>query len=588
MASLEPYVPYKGNKFQIVENIYNSIVSSCPASIRGFVDAFTGGGSFAYFAASHNYPVLANDIDSSVIALHRACKDCPLEIEGWAKIPYTKSGFKAILADETAKGALIRSLWSFSNDGRTYLTSTENEQNKIEQFLRGEAEPNSRYKHVEDIILLQVQRKLDLTFVCGSYEELQIPENFVVYCFTPDHDVLTKRGWIPISELTESDYLLSREPNTGILEYVKNTRVIKREYQGMLYTYESRTMSLAVSPEHKLFVHRLRGREKRKSDEFIQAKDAHKHAFSWISAGGKWEVAITPFYLNGVQIDKRKFARLLGLFLTDGCVNSRDHVTISQKKPKIMRLLRQLLQDLGIKYSEYKNGTFYIHAEYAKYFTPFGRKETRRIPDEFKNADKETLRALLEGILDGDSDNERRKIYIGSKTLADDIMEVAYKAGFAAAIRTAPPKRAYLKTEKRWIIGTRPYYIISLLHNNYKSHVNKYDGQMWYDGMLYCCTLEKWHTILVRRKGKCIWCGQCDPPYSNSSGYRVGGFDHDKFYRWCLEQPGYVYISEYSMPDEFTLVDEYFKWVESGRGARTKAGVERLYCNKPVKKLSLF
>ena len=261
MASLEPYVPYKGNKFQIVENIYNSIVSSCPAPIRGFVDAFTGGGSFAYFAASHNYPVLANDIDSSVIALHKACKDCPLEIEGWAKIPYTKSGFKAILADETAKGALIRSLWSFSNDGRTYLTSTENEQNKIEQFLRGEAEPNSRYKHVEDIILLQVQRKLDLTFVCGSYEELRIPENFVVYC---------------------------------------------------------------------------------------------------------------------------------------------------------------------------------------------------------------------------------------------------------------------------------------------------------------------------------------DPPYSNSSGYRAGGFDHDKFYKWCLEQPGYVYISEYSMPDEFTLVDEYFKWVESGRGARTKAGVERLYCNKPVKKLSLF
>lgn len=586
--ALEPYIPYKGNKFQIVESIYQSILSACPVPIKGVVDAFTGGGSVAYFFASHGYPVIANDIDKSVMELHMACRDNPLEVEAWAKIPYTKSGFKAWLEVECAQAALVRSLWSFSNDNKTYLTSTEKEQQKIEQFLCGTAEPNSRYKHIEDIMLLWSRTALNITFFAGSYEQLEIPAGYITYCFTPDHDVLTKRGWVPISELTEADYLLSREPNTGVLEYVKNTRVIKREYHGMLYTYESRTMSLAVSPEHKLFVHRLRGRDKRKSDEFIQAKDASKTAFTWISAGGKWITENPPFFLNGVQVDKRKFARLLGLFLTDGCVNNQGHVSITQKKNKIASLLRQLLQDLGIKYSEYNNGNFYIHAEHAKYFRQLGRKETRKIPNEFKNADRETLRALLEGILDGDSDNKRRKVCVGSKTLADDIMEVAYKAGFAAAIRTAPPKRAYLKSEKRWITGTKPYYIISLLHNKYKSHVKKHDGQMQYDGPLYCCTLEKWHTILVRRNGKCIWCGQCDPPYANTSGYRVNGFDHEAFYAWALKQPGYVFISEYSMPDEFVLVDEYFKWVESGRGARNKSAVERIYCNKPVKKLSLF
>lgn len=259
--ALEPYIPYKGNKFQIVESIYQSILSACPVPIKGVVDAFTGGGSVAYFFASHGYPVIANDIDKSVMELHMACRDNPLEVEAWAKIPYTKSGFKAWLEVECAQAALVRSLWSFSNDNKTYLTSTEKEQQKIEQFLCGTAEPNSRYKHIEDIMLLWSRTALNITFVAGSYEQLEIPAGWIVYC---------------------------------------------------------------------------------------------------------------------------------------------------------------------------------------------------------------------------------------------------------------------------------------------------------------------------------------DIPYSNTSGCRVNGFDHEAFYTWALKQPGYVFISEYSMPDEFVLVDEYFKWVESGRGARNKSAVERIYCNKPVKKLSLF
>ena len=44
----------------------------------------------------------------------------------------------------------------------------------------------------------------------------------------------------------------------------------------------------------------------------------------------------------------------------------------------------------------------------------------------------------------------------------------------------------------------------------------------------------------------------CDPPYRNSTGYKVK-FDHDRFYQWCLEQhdKGHeVFISEYYMPED--------------------------------------
>lgn len=259
--NLEPYIPYKGNKFGILEQIYHTIRMLNIPEPKGIIDAFTGGGSFAYFMARHGHKVIANDIDSSVIDLHDTCQRRPDLIKEWSKLYYTKEQFKQWVDVEGPQAALIRSIWSFSNDGKTYLTSTENEQNKIDEFLRGVAEPNSRLKHVEDICLLWSRYNLDLEFRCGSYDQIPVPE-----------------GWL----------------------------------------------------------------------------------------------------------------------------------------------------------------------------------------------------------------------------------------------------------------------------------------------------------------------GYYDPPYANTAGYRCGGFDHEAFYKWALAQPGLVLISEYSMPEGFFLVDEYFKWVESGRGARGKAGVERLYANKPVSKLSLF
>ena len=586
MFGLEPYIPYKGNKFGIIDNIYSTIRTLDIEPFKVIKEPFCGGGSFSYFMASRGYKVEASDIDSSVIALHNTCRERPELIEEFGKCGFTKEQFKAMLNDETAFGAYVRSVWSFSNDGRTYLTSSENEQNKLEQFARGEAEPNSRHKHIEDISLLWTRKKLALTFECKSYETVTINEGELGYCFTPEHEILTKRGWVKVSEINDNDEMLSREPETGKLEYVKNTKKIEINYSGELYEYDSKSVSLAVSMEHNLFVSKRFSKSRK--DSFIKARDASNKKFDFIFAGGNWGKVFEPFYLNGREVDKRKFARLLGLFITDGSCNNQGRVFFCQKKKNIVKILKDLLEDLKIKYSEYSNGTFYIHSCDDTYFKSFAVKSERRIPEEFRNSDRETLIQLLNGILDGDSDSERRKIYIGSESLMNDIMEIAFKAGLAAKAKKVPPKKSFLKSENRWIIGKKPYYVISILNKPYKNCIHSHEKRTMYNGKLYCCTLEKWHTVLVRRNGKCVWCGQCDPPYASTAGYRSGGFDHDKFYEWALAQKGLVLISEYEMPDSFYLVARYQKWVESGRGARTKMGEERLYANKPVKVISLF
>ena len=73
----------------------------------------------------------------------------------------------------------------------------------------------------------------------------------------------------------------------------------------------------------------------------------------------------------------------------------------------------------------------------------------------------------------------------------------------------------------------------------------------------------------------------CDPPYKNTSGYKTGVFDHDKFYAWCKDQAknNLVFISEYEMPDEFECVweGEVKTNFASSRKRATHIATEKLY-----------
>lgn len=71
----------------------------------------------------------------------------------------------------------------------------------------------------------------------------------------------------------------------------------------------------------------------------------------------------------------------------------------------------------------------------------------------------------------------------------------------------------------------------------------------------------------------------CDIPYKQSNEY-LSEFDHNKFYEWCREQQGIVFISEYQMPDDFFLVAEKQRRSLLSPNSRSKVS-ERLYCNKP-------
>ena len=72
-----------------------------------------------------------------------------------------------------------------------------------------------------------------------------------------------------------------------------------------------------------------------------------------------------------------------------------------------------------------------------------------------------------------------------------------------------------------------------------------------------------------------------DPPYFQTTSYKTGTFDHDKFWDWCrkMSEKNSVFISEYVAPNDFECVwqGEVKTNFASQRSEATHNAVEKLF-----------
>jgi len=73
-------------------------------------------------------------------------------------------------------------------------------------------------------------------------------------CLTPDHDVLTARGWIPIAEVTLDDRVAILDPISmqTNYEYPLETHVF--DHDDTVYTVKDENVNQCVTPDHRMFV----------------------------------------------------------------------------------------------------------------------------------------------------------------------------------------------------------------------------------------------------------------------------------------------------------------------------------------------
>lgn len=73
----------------------------------------------------------------------------------------------------------------------------------------------------------------------------------------------------------------------------------------------------------------------------------------------------------------------------------------------------------------------------------------------------------------------------------------------------------------------------------------------------------------------------CDIPYRNKRGYGVDEcFDHDAFYEWALCQDVPVYVSEYTMPDDFVCISELNRVSTFSATNNAKREIERVFVQR--------
>ena len=141
------------------------------------------------------------------------------------------------------------------------------------------------------------------------------------------------------------------------------------------------------------------------------------------------------------------------------------------------------------------------------------------------------------------------------KVIYNELEPLVYK-GFTMAIHGEYSK------EKRWISRedfhklktVDPYAVLCFSFGNTMK------------GYAYSKEIEPWKRALH---------------YKETDKY-ISEFDHDAFYKWALNQPFEVYISEYDMPLPFYPIYEWNKRSTLGTGNKTKT-VEKLFCNRKPK-----
>lgn len=326
-------------------------------------------------------------------------------------------------------------------------------------------------------------------------------------CFDKDTEVLTNHGWKLFKDVDiKNDLFFSRQPGTQILAYKKAKKFIHTHYEGQMFHYTTANYDLMTTPNHKLFMAKDYFDTLNKvyqKEGFIPAEkipNARFQSYSFITYGGKYS-GTTEKEINicGKKFDKKKFARFLGLFLMNGKILEDNTILVENENKRKNGIFEEIIKESGLEYQtilptednkEAKKWT--ISSKYFSWFKPF--KESFRVPIDFKESDFEVLEILLEGMSAVFSQERKITLACTSLELCNDAIEIAFKIGKHATYKE-------LKTENV------TYYTIVVGKNERSYYYNKYLTFEDYNDEVYGVSLEEWHTLLVRRNGKPVWCG---------------------------------------------------------------------------------
>ena len=377
-------------------------------------------------------------------------------------------------------------------------------------------------------------------------------------CYDKETEILTDKGWKKFENLDGSEKVLTKNPETGELFYVKPIEYVRQRYKGKMLYVKNRYINFMVTPNHKVWLHKGRwsfkfGRKKfelYKAEEVAKFKDVYYDRANCYWKGKEEKYFVLPsvekrrgaghtgrsysYESSCITIPMNLWLEFLGYYLSEGWCDRRGYrnnngsgyygVFVSQEEGKrarqIEKNLKKISEFLGVKLSKRIRGKvieFKINNKQLwNYVKDLGdNAKEKRIPSFIKNLPSKQIKIFLDAFSLGDGKDKekltRRVKYIfatASTYIRDDLMDLALRCGYASSYRKNISKRNNTECITYHINVTTQTYI-SFLNSHLKNSTDMMKKE-WvdYDGYVYCVEIPtKWHLLFVRRNGKTIWSG---------------------------------------------------------------------------------
>lgn len=337
-------------------------------------------------------------------------------------------------------------------------------------------------------------------------------------CFDKETEVLTSEGWKKWPEVTGNEMFLSTDPDTGKVEWVKAIAKTAYEYDGEMDSFMSRNFDLMTTPTHKHYVLRHQNSSDR---ELVNGTNLGETNQCFINiAHGEW-ISVDPTHkkVGDIKIPFDDYVELMGWYLSEGCCfNKKDKPNtfvfdIRQYKDHREEIRTLVERVFGKKtHGEHDNRvTCYVSPEIGEFFIDFGKSSTKVIPNDIKNASKNSIIKFLETYVKGDGVLGNKElahsvIYTSSKNMADDLAEMIIKAGFRPSITIRDEKDV---EHHNGTYTSSISYVVRIGSQEKCVLSNQLRERVPYNDLVYDVTLEKYHTLYVKRNGKVTISGNC-------------------------------------------------------------------------------
>lgn len=361
-------------------------------------------------------------------------------------------------------------------------------------------------------------------------------------CYDEQTETLTENGWKYWYEINhETEKIATYNPVSNSMEYkVPNWRYVAK-YRGPMIRFRSQKhIDMLVTPDHDMWVcydkqslkwHKEKALSllERKSEWFfIKDNVGSSDGIEW----GRNGFVTIPWidYLRyqkfrntedthqackDTDVRSTDLAELIGWYLTDGHIKKakdKYNFSIYQVKEDGVLRLRSLFNRLPFKSNiriDKRGGTIFEinHKGLVKWIvSKCGRmKDEKRIPRELILSKRDTLEALMHGMVSGDGSISKGIgctggiYYTHNKQLRDDFQEIAIRLGYSAKWRiTYSPSREYGKFKLPSGFMYRVFFTNGKPQRDMKKDYISLEN---YDGYIYCFNVEN-NLFLTRRNGK--------------------------------------------------------------------------------------